>query len=83
MKKKTLQTGIFSVIGVAAVLLILVTINFIAGRVKQRVDLTADQNVSLYVRYNSPVYIADSGFPNADVIADSDSRSQHLRTSPM
>ena len=47
MKKKTLQTGIFSVIGVAAMLLILVAINFIAGRVKQRVDLTAERAYTL------------------------------------
>ena len=47
MKKKTLQTGLFSVIGVAAMLLILVAINFIAGRVKQRVDLTAEHAYTL------------------------------------
>jgi len=47
MKKKTLQTTLFSVIGVAAMLLILVAINFIAGRVKQRVDLTAEHAYTL------------------------------------
>ncbi len=47
MKKKTLQTGLFSVIGVAAMLLILVAINFIAGLVKQRVDLTAEHAYTL------------------------------------
>src|SRR4029077_15402338 len=47
MKKKMLQTGLFSVIGVAAMLLILVAINFIAGRVKQRVDLTAEHAYTL------------------------------------
>ena len=47
MKKKTLQTVLFSVIGVAAMLLILVAINFIAGRVKQRVDLTAEHAYTL------------------------------------
>ena len=47
MKKKTLQTGLFSVIGVAAMFLILVAINFIAGRVKQRVDLTAERAYTL------------------------------------
>jgi gliding motility-associatede transport system auxiliary component len=47
MKKKTFQTGLFSVIGVAAMLLILVAINFIAGRVKQRVDLTAEHAYTL------------------------------------
>src|SRR5256885_16541579 len=47
MKKKTFQIGLFSVIGVAAMLLILVAINFIAGRVKQRVDLTAERAYTL------------------------------------
>ena len=64
MKKKTLQTGIFSVIGVAAMLLILVAINFIAGRVKQRVDLTAEHAYTLsagtkaiLARLDTPVQI--------------------------
>jgi len=47
MKKKAFQTGLFSVIGIAAMLLILVAINFIAGRVKQRVDLTAEHAYTL------------------------------------
>jgi len=47
MKKRTLQTGLFSAIGVAAMLLILVAINFIASRVKQRVDLTAEHAYTL------------------------------------
>lgn len=47
MQKKTLQTGLFSVIGVGAMLLILVAINFIAGQVKQRVDLTAERAYTL------------------------------------
>jgi ABC-type uncharacterized transport system involved in gliding motility auxiliary subunit len=47
MKKKTLQTGLFSVIGVAAMLLILVAINYIAGRAKQRIDLTAEHAYTL------------------------------------
>ena len=47
MKKKTLQTGLFSVIGIAAMLLILVAINFLAGLVKQRVDLTAEHAYTL------------------------------------
>lgn len=47
MKKKTFQTGLFSVIGVAAMLLILVAINFIAAQVKQRVDLTAEHAYTL------------------------------------
>jgi ABC-type uncharacterized transport system involved in gliding motility auxiliary subunit len=47
MKKKTLQIGLFSIIGVAAMLLILVAINFIAGLIKQRVDLTAEHAYTL------------------------------------
>ncbi len=47
MKKKSLQTGFFSVIGIAAMLLILVAINYIAGLAKQRVDLTAEQAYTL------------------------------------
>ncbi len=47
MKKKTLQTGLFSVVGVAAMLLILVAINYIAGRAKQRIDLTAEHAYTL------------------------------------
>jgi ABC-type uncharacterized transport system involved in gliding motility auxiliary subunit len=47
MKKKPLQTGLFSLIGIAAMLLILVAINFIAGLVKQRVDLTAERAYTL------------------------------------
>ena len=64
MKKKALQTGLFSVIGVAAMLLILVAINFIAGRVKQRVDLTAEHAYTLsagtkaiLARLDTPVQI--------------------------
>jgi len=47
MKKKSLRTGLFSVIGIAAMLLILVAINFIASLVKQRVDLTAEAAYTL------------------------------------
>ena len=47
MKKKTLQTGLFSVIGIAAMLLILVVINFLASFVKQRIDLTAEHAYTL------------------------------------
>jgi len=47
MKKKSLQTGLFSVIGIAAMLLILVAVNYIAGLVKQRVDLTAEHAYTL------------------------------------
>lgn len=47
MKNRTLQTGLFSAIGIAAMFLILVAINFIAGLVKQRVDLTAEHAYTL------------------------------------
>ena len=47
MKKKSLQTGLFSVIGIAAMLLILVAVNYIAGLVKQRIDLTAEHAYTL------------------------------------
>src|SRR5476651_149578 len=64
MKKKAFQTGLFSVIGIAAMLLILVAINFIAGRVKQRVDLTAERAYTLsagtkaiLARLDTPVQI--------------------------
>jgi len=47
MKKKTLETAVFSVIGVVAMLLILVAINFIAARAKRRLDLTAEHAYTL------------------------------------
>jgi len=45
--KKPFETALFSVIGVAAMLLILVAVNFIAARAKQRVDLTAEHAYTL------------------------------------
>ncbi len=47
MKSKTLQISLFSVIGVAAMLLILVALNYIAGFAKQRIDLTAEHAYTL------------------------------------
>lgn len=64
MKTKALQTGLFSVIGVAAMLLILVVINYIAGFAKQRIDLTAEHAYTLsagtkaiLARIDTPVQI--------------------------
>src|SRR5437870_11461292 len=47
MKKKSIETLLYSTIGVAAMLLILVAINVIAARFKQRVDLTAEKAYTL------------------------------------
>jgi ABC-type uncharacterized transport system involved in gliding motility auxiliary subunit len=41
--KKQLGTFLYSTIGVIAVALILIAFNFIAGRVRQRIDLTAEK----------------------------------------
>jgi len=73
MKSKTLQTGLFSVIGIGAMLLILVAINFIAGLVKQRVDLTAEHAYTLspgtkaiLAKLDTPVQIRFYCSQNAD-----------------
>ena len=47
MKKKQFETILYSVVGVAAMFLILVAVNFIAGIFKQRVDLTAEKLYTL------------------------------------
>jgi ABC-type uncharacterized transport system involved in gliding motility auxiliary subunit len=47
MKKKGLQTTIYSLAGVAAMFAILVAINWIAGRAKKRVDLTEEHAYTL------------------------------------
>ena len=47
MKKKQLETFLYSTIGVVAMALILIAINFIAGRARQRVDLTAENAYTL------------------------------------
>src|SRR5437773_7259859 len=47
MKKKSLQTILYSTAGVAAMALILIAFNFIAGAAKKRVDLTAEKAYTL------------------------------------
>jgi len=46
-KKKQLETFLYSAIGIAAVALILVAVNLIAGKARQRVDLTAENAYTL------------------------------------
>ncbi len=43
MQKKSLETFLFSVLGVAAMGLVLVAVNFLTGTVKLRADLTAEK----------------------------------------
>ena len=47
MKKKGFETYLYSAIGVAAMLVLLVVINVIAAQAKQRVDLTAERAYTL------------------------------------
>ena len=47
MKKKQLETFLYSTIGVVAMLLIVVAFNFIASRARQRIDLTAEKAYTL------------------------------------
>jgi ABC-type uncharacterized transport system involved in gliding motility auxiliary subunit len=47
MKSKGLQTTIFSMAGVAAMFAILLAVNWIAARAKQRIDLTAERAYTL------------------------------------
>ncbi len=47
MKKKQLETLLYSVVGVGAMFLIIVAVNLIAGAAKSRVDLTADRLYTL------------------------------------
>ncbi len=47
MKKKGLETWLYSSLGVVAMFLIIVVINAIGSRVKQRVDLTAERAYTL------------------------------------
>ena len=46
-KKKQLETFLYSAIGIAAVALILIAVNLIAGTARQRVDLTAENAYTL------------------------------------
>lgn len=43
MKNKQFETILYSTVGVVALLIILLGINFIAGRARQRIDLTAEK----------------------------------------
>lgn len=47
MKKKQLETLLYSVVGVGAMVLIVIVINFIAGAFKTRIDLTAERAYTL------------------------------------
>lgn len=47
MKKKTLETLLYSAAGVGAMALILIALNVIAGAAKQRIDLTQEKAYSL------------------------------------
>ena len=47
MKKKQLETFLYSTIGVVAMLLIVVAFNFIASRARQRIDLTDEKAYTL------------------------------------
>ncbi len=47
MKKKQLETFLYSTIGIVAVGLLLIACNFIAGRARQRIDLTAEKAYTL------------------------------------
>src|SRR5438552_10370571 len=47
MKKKNLETFLYSTVGVAAVLLILIAVNVIAAQARQRIDLTAEKAYTL------------------------------------
>src|SRR5258708_2892401 len=49
MKKKQIETLLYSVAGVAAMLLILLAVNFIIGAFKQRIDLTQEKLYTLSV----------------------------------
>ena len=43
MKKKQIETFLYSIVGVGAMFLIIVALNFIFGAFKQRVDLTQEK----------------------------------------
>ncbi len=47
MKKKQLATYLYSTVGIIAVALIVLALNFIAGRTRQRIDLTAEKAYTL------------------------------------
>jgi hypothetical protein len=45
------------------------------------IRLEGDQDVDLYVRYNQPVVITGTGFPQADVVSDTESSREDIRLS--
>src|SRR5919202_1777981 len=47
MRRKNIETFLYSTIGVVAVLLILIAINVIGAQAKQRIDLTAEKAYTL------------------------------------
>src|SRR5215510_14179973 len=47
MKKKQIETLLYSVVGVVAMLVIILVINFIVGAFKQRIDLTPERIYTL------------------------------------
>ncbi len=47
MKKKQLETFLYSTVGIVAVALILIAVNFIASRARQRIDLTSEKAYTL------------------------------------
>src|SRR5437763_17198893 len=47
MKKRGIETYLYSAIGVAAMLVLLVVINVIAAQAKERIDLTAERAYTL------------------------------------
>ena len=47
MKSKGLETYLYSTVGVAAMLAILIAFNIIAARAKQRIDLTSERAYTL------------------------------------
>src|ERR1051325_3179383 len=47
MQKKSLETILYSTVGVAAMALVLIAFNVLTGTVKARVDLTSDQAYTL------------------------------------
>src|ERR1044071_784768 len=64
MRKKSLQVILFSSVGLVAMFILLVAINFIAAQFKQRIDLTAEKAYTLsagtkaiLARLDTPVQI--------------------------
>ena len=47
MRKRSLQVILFSAVGVVAMFILLVAVNFIAAQFKRRIDLTAEKAYTL------------------------------------